>query len=102
MNEREATIRALIPISANLDDFLNKYEYIDTSLPDAVPDLLATMNNIQQYVNQMYKAFGVTIPEWKQLVKEVTDGKANNDDGTPGFGQDDSSPKDGEGKPINV
>lgn len=104
MDNRRAMIVALVPVSARLDDWLTRYEYIDSRDPNVLPSLIELMNSIQQYVNSAYAQMGVSHPELEQISKEIFNGEppTNNDKGSTRFGQDDLGERPPESTPQPV
>lgn len=100
---RKAVLMSLMPISARLDDFLSKYEYIDNKNPNILPDIIDLMNSIQKYTNEIYKGLNVTETEWKEvekeIINEITD---NNDSGSSGFGKNDLGEDTDSGTPAPI
>lgn len=94
----------LMPISALLDDFLERYEYINIRNPKTVPDLMKLMNDIQKYVNNKYESMGITKAQWNELIKELPNEKptTDNDQGTSWFRKNDLGNGDDKGQPTKV
>lgn len=103
IDARQAVILALMPVSARMDDFLERYEYLDSKDPNVLRDAIALLNTIQKYINNMYLQLGLREQEWNELAKELNyDTTDNNDSGSSGFRQDDLGENPPEGAPQRV
>lgn len=87
-----------------MDDFLETWEYLDTANPKVTKDIIKCLNDIQTYVNDMYRTLNVTTEEWERLSKEVMseEPKTDNDEGVSGFREDHGGDAPSGGTPVRV
>lgn len=105
MDIREAVISSLMPISERMDEFLQKYEYIDANDPTVIKEVIKLLNSIQTYINNMYLELRLRESEWHKIARELfpnENSKDNNDEGITGFRQNDSGKSPPEGSPQPV
>lgn len=105
METRQAIILTLMPISARLDDFLERYEYLDSRDPSVLQASLTLLSEVQNYVNDMYAGMNVTKEEWDKLSKEIIPYEKtanNNDNWTPSVGENNLGEGPPEGTPQRV
>lgn len=104
MDNRKVIIATLMPISAQLDDFLSRYEYLDPEDPNTLPEILTLMHNIQYYVNNTYTDLKVSKYEWEEIsaavmpqLEGIDETTGTNHDEGGGFSTDE---KEGDGVKV--
>lgn len=105
MNEKKTlVVSALMPVSAQLDEFLQNYEYLDTGNLQLVPDMKKLFANIQDYVNGVYAALKVTVDEWNAISKGVLgeQSQSNNDQRASWKWENNMGSEGDGGQPVKV